>query len=52
MEALLALTLALMTPCEYEDSTDCIWLAADRGNSFGSSFVDVNGTAFYFGDIK
>jgi murein DD-endopeptidase MepM/ murein hydrolase activator NlpD len=39
----LAPTLA---PCEYEDSTGCVWDAGTSGNGVGNSFValDENGT--------
>lgn len=39
MSMLFALILALVTPCEYEDSTNCHWDASRRGNGLGYSFV-------------
>ena len=35
--------------CDTEDSTNCYWDANVRGNGAGNSFIDVNGTAYYFG---
>ena len=44
----LLLVLALFLPaCEFEDSANCYWDAASSGNGLGSSFVDINGTAYY-----
>jgi len=39
LSLLLALTVAISTPCEYEDSTNCLWNADLRGNGVGNSFV-------------
>ena len=36
----------VLTPCQYEDSTDCYWQAQRTGNGIGRSFVDVNGTIY------
>jgi hypothetical protein len=33
--------------CEYEDSTNCYWDAATRGNGRGQSFIDHHGVIFY-----
>lgn len=33
-----------ITECEWEDSTNCIWMRID---DFGSTFVDVDGIAYY-----
>lgn len=38
--------LATLPPCEYEDSADCYWDAANRGNGIGDSFVDIDGLIF------
>lgn len=49
---MLALIIALllgMPSCATEDSTNCVWDAATQGNGTGSSFVDIDGTAYYFG---
>lgn len=35
--------------CATEDSTNCYWDATTQGNGQGRSFVDINGTAYYFG---
>lgn len=37
---------AFVTPCQYEDSTNCYWDADQFGNQTGSSFVDIGGRAF------
>ena len=36
----------VLPPCEYEDSSDCYWLATERGNRKGNSFVDIDGLLF------
>ena len=36
-----------LPPCEREDSRDCYWDAAARGNGRGLSFYDVGGEVFY-----
>ena len=36
----------VLAPCEYEDSADCYWDAANRGNGLGNSFVDIDGLLF------
>jgi hypothetical protein len=33
--------------CESEDSANCIWDAGVEGNGMGTSFVDIDGTAYY-----
>lgn len=38
-----------IVPCPTEDSTNCVWDSRVQGNGQGDSFVDVNGTAYYFG---
>lgn len=48
-ELLALITLALDTPCEYEDSTNCVWVASEQGNGAGQSFLDIDGTAYYLG---
>lgn len=47
---LLTIIFALSTPCAMEDSANCYWDAASRGNGEGTSFVDIEGTAYYFRD--
>lgn len=46
-----AMAVATYPPelCKAEDSVNCIWLAGVQGNGKGLSFIDYNGTAFYFG---
>ena len=44
MSLLIALAVALSTPCPAEDSTDCYWNAQTRGNGHGHSFI-------VFGDV-
>jgi hypothetical protein len=34
-------------PCAEEDSTNCYWDAASRGNGVGRSFVDIDGEVYY-----
>lgn len=36
-----------MSPCEFEDSTNCYWAANVQGNGSGESFIDIMGTALY-----
>jgi len=33
--------------CEYEDSSDCRWVASESGNGEGQSFIDIDGTVYY-----
>lgn len=40
---------AELPPCEFEDSTNCYWDAAERGNGTGDSFTDIDGVAHYWG---
>lgn len=48
MNALIfALLMLVLPPCEYEDSPNCGWDASTSGNGEGTSFVDLNGTAYY-----
>jgi hypothetical protein len=52
---MLALIIALllgMPTCASEDSTDCVWIASEQGNGAGASFVDIDGTAYYFGGAR
>ncbi|QOC59329.1 hypothetical protein SEA_LIFES_123 [Microbacterium phage Lifes] len=35
--------------CATEDSTNCYWAGGSQGNGLGQSFIDINGTAYYFG---
>lgn len=48
MTFLFSLFVAFTTPCATEDAQNCYWNAAEHGNNTGQSFVDVNGTAYYF----
>lgn len=34
-------SLTLLPPCQYEDSSNCYWDAATRGNGEGQSFAHV-----------
>lgn len=43
----LLLMVALMTPCETEDSTNCTWNAEQVTNMEGESYTDVLGIPFY-----
>lgn len=38
-----------ITECEWEDSTNCIWMRIDN---FGSTFVDVDGIAYYMNGME
>lgn len=38
-----------ITECEFEDSTDCIWMRID---GFGHTFVDVRGIAYYMPNVE
>lgn len=40
---LLAILTAVLPACDTEDAANCYW---DAGNT-GTSFVDLNGTAYY-----
>lgn len=44
---LLALSVALGTPCEFEDSSNCVWNASQVSNHAGNSFIDIQGVAYY-----
>lgn len=49
---LIAATIAAFAynaQCDTEDSVNCVWNANVQGNGQGNSFIDVNGTAYYFG---
>lgn len=35
--------------CATEDSINCYWAGGSQGNGLGQSFLDINGTAYYFG---
>lgn len=35
------LTLALLQPCQYEDSTYCTWYAEAQGNGHGTTVVNL-----------
>jgi hypothetical protein len=37
--------------CATEDSSNCFWDAAVQGNGQGTSFVDIDGVAYYPVDI-
>ena len=52
---MLALIIALvlgLPACATEDSTNCVWDASVQGNGTGASFVDIDGTAYYFGGAR
>lgn len=40
--------VAGLPACEFEDSQNCVWDAENSGNGEGNSFVDIDGTAYYF----
>jgi hypothetical protein len=41
------LLVSLSHPCEFEDSQNCYWNAAERGNGVGQSFVNVDDIVLY-----
>lgn len=43
---------SIATPCAQEDSQNCYWLAAERGNGQGDSFIDLGGVTYYFGQAN
>jgi hypothetical protein len=45
--ALVSAASQYVTPCASEDSINCTWDATQQGNGQGSSFTDINGTAYY-----
>jgi len=47
MASLAVPTSAGLPACEYEDSQNCYWDAAARGNGQGRSFIDVGGVVLY-----
>lgn len=52
---MIAIILAIvigMPACATEDSTNCVWIAPEQGNGAGASFVDIDGTAYYFGGAR
>lgn len=52
LATLIALVLALSTPCATEDATNCLWDADTLGAPGGRSFVDIRGTAYYLDDSR
>lgn len=40
-------TLDSLLPCPTEDSDNCYWDAATRGNGQGTSFIVVDGVVYY-----
>lgn len=47
--AVLAVSITAVPECAYEDSTNCVWDAGDRGNGKGRSFIDIGGLTLYTG---
>lgn len=45
---ILAVILALTTPCATEDSANCYWDASSRGNGMGTSFIDIGGHVIHY----
>lgn len=41
MKILLLLAALLLPPCEWEDSNNCYWDAANRGDGYGRSFITI-----------
>jgi len=44
---ILALLIAILPPCQAEDSDNCYWDASARGNGLGNSFVGFMGETYY-----
>lgn len=44
---LIAVLAAILPPCATEDATNCHYDAQTAGNGLGSSFIDINGEAYY-----
>jgi len=40
---LFTLLMAVLPPCQSEDSNNCAWDAQSQGNKVGTSFVNVGG---------
>lgn len=38
------LLIATVTQCRTEDDMNCHWNAAQQGNGYGQSFIDIDGT--------
>ena len=47
--ALAVAAFAWFTPCATEDSSNCYWNAAERGNGTGASFLDIGGAIIWQG---
>lgn len=43
-----SISLALLPPCEQEDSTNCYWDASEQGNGQGKDFLDIGGILIQF----
>lgn len=39
----------VLPACEFEDSSNCVWNADQRGNGLGQSFMDILGVVFVIG---
>lgn len=42
--AILSLLLSVLPSCQEEDSLNCVWVADQRGNMQGTSFININGS--------
>lgn len=47
-KTLMLVLMAVLPPCESEDSTNCAWDASVQGNGTGNSFVDFGGHFYVF----
>lgn len=45
----LPFAFAWFTPCATEDSSNCYWNAAERGNGTGADFLDLGGAIIWQG---
>lgn len=46
-QAAIAIALAILPPCEHEDSDMCYWDATTRGNGWGLSYVSTTNGHFH-----
>ncbi|NJL71043.1 MAG: hypothetical protein HC888_05220 [Candidatus Competibacteraceae bacterium] len=51
-EIIFQIALALLPPCQFEDSTVCVWDAAAQGNRMGASFIALTETIIIYKETK
>lgn len=47
LSAIALASVMQLSPCQYEDSANCVWDASRMGNGKGKSFVNVQGEYYY-----